>query len=114
MTTQPLSPASFHILLALAGGEQHGYAIMRDVRTATDDAVRLGPGTLYRVIESLLKAGLIQEFEREKRSPDDTRRRYYRLTPVGRRRLRAEAQRLANAVSLARTTGVLAAEGRRS
>lgn len=104
---RPLSPASFHILLALADGEQHGYAIMREVRAATDDLIRLGPGTLYRVIETLLDGGMINEIEREAGSYDDTRRRYYRLTPAGRRGLEAEAKRLANAVALARAKRVL-------
>lgn len=99
----PLTPAAFHILLALADGERHGYGIMRDVAAHTEGAVRLGPGTLYRSIKGLLAAGLIAEAdERPDPALDDERRRYYRLTARGRRAAGAEARRLDRLVGLAR------------
>ena len=83
----PLTPAAFQILLALAGGERHGYGIMQEVLALTGGAVRLGPGTLYGTIGRLLAAGLIAEVtERPDPALDDERRRYYRLTPAGRAR----------------------------
>ena len=102
----PLTSATFHILLALVDGEQHGYAIMRDVRQSTDGAVRLGPGTLYRAIQSLLGKALIEESLRRPAADEDQRRRYYRLTPFGRRVLAAEARRMALAVARARAKRV--------
>ena len=99
----PLTPAVFHILLALADGEKHGYAIMKEVESVTDGAVRMGPGTLYGSIKRMLKAGMIRESdERPDPELDDARRRYYELTGYGRRVLEAEAQRLAQAVRVAR------------
>jgi DNA-binding PadR family transcriptional regulator len=99
----PLTPATFHILLSLADEERHGYAIMQDVATATDGVIRLGPGTLYGAIKKLLSDGLIAESdERPDPSMDDTRRRYYRITPFGSRVASAEASRLAAVVKLAR------------
>ena len=103
----PLSPASFYILLALADGQQHGYAIMREVRTLTRDEVRLGPGTLYRVVSTLLSEALIEEVASARSSNDDSRRRYYRLTKFGQRVLSDEAHRLAAAVDIARTKRIL-------
>ena len=103
----PLSPAVFHILLALADEERHGYAVMRDIEARTDGLVKVGPGMLYGSIKWLLRDGFIEEAPRRARSQDDERRRYYRLTPVGRELLRAEAARLEAAVSLARTRRVL-------
>jgi DNA-binding PadR family transcriptional regulator len=98
----PLSPAVFYILLALAGGERHGYAIMREVAGSTGGQVRLGPGILYRSIKQMLGAGLIDEAgERPDPALDDERRRYYRLTAFGRRVAQAEAERLAGLVRLA-------------
>src|SRR3954462_15297300 len=100
----PLSPAVFHILLALADGERHGYAIMRDVSNDTNGALRLGPGTLYGCLNRMLAAGLVEESdERPDPELDDERRRYYRMTALGQRVVRAEAQRLAGAVVAART-----------
>jgi DNA-binding PadR family transcriptional regulator len=106
----PLPPAVFHILLALAAGERHGYGIMREVEALTAGRVRLGPGTLYRSIQRLLAAGLIAEAE-ERPDPalSDERRRYYRLTDRGRRLAAAEAQRLADLVRVARTRRLLPA-----
>ncbi len=104
----PLTPAVFNILLALADGEKHGYAIMREVEEATDGKVLMGPGTLYGSLDRMLKAGLIEEAEkRPEPSKDDERRRYYRLSQFGRRVLHAEAARLANSVRLARAKKIL-------
>lgn len=98
----PLQPAAFHILLALAAGERHGYALMSDVEELSDGALRIGPGTLYGSIKRLLARGLIEESEaRPDASLDDQRRRYYRLTAEGRAILSAEATRLARLVSVA-------------
>jgi DNA-binding PadR family transcriptional regulator len=107
-----LTPAAFHILLALAGGERHGYGIMQDVATLTEGQMRLGPGTLYRSIGRLLDDGLIAEAE-ERPDPalDDERRRYYRLTEQGRRAASAEAARLATLVRVAEARRLLAGPG---
>ena len=106
----PLTPAVFHILLALAGGERHGYGIMREVAESSNGQVRLGPGTLYRSIKQMLAAGLIEEAG-ELPDPvlDDERRRYYRLTSFGVRTAQAEAQRLARLVRLAEERRLLGA-----
>jgi DNA-binding PadR family transcriptional regulator len=101
----PLSPAVFHILLALADADRHGYAIMRDVEARTGGLVRVGPGMLYGSIKWLAEDRLIEEVP-SRREPDD-RRRSYRLTAAGRALLKAEAARLASAVALARTRRVL-------
>ena len=108
----PLTPAVFNILLALADGEKHGYGIMLEVEAATNGQVLMGPGTLYGSIKRMLAAGLIEESdERVDPEMDDPRRRsYYRLTDLGRRTLRMEAERLASQVRIARTKNVLAAE----
>jgi len=99
----PLTPAVFHILLALADGEKHGYAIMREVEETTDGRVKMGPGTLYGSLDRMLKAELIEELEnRPDPAKDDERRRYYRLSPFGRKLLQAEVTRLANSVRVAR------------
>jgi DNA-binding PadR family transcriptional regulator len=104
----PLTPAVLHILLALVGGERHGYGIMREVATGTDGAFRLGPGTLYRSIKQMLGLGLIVEGgERIDPALDDERRKYYRITERGRAAARLEAARLARTVQLARERGVL-------
>jgi DNA-binding PadR family transcriptional regulator len=95
----PLNPSEFEILLALADGEKHGYAIMQEVHARTEGRTRLGPGTLYGAIKRMLDGGLIEETE-ERADPtrDDQRRRYYRITDAGRRLAEAEAQRLAELV----------------
>jgi len=100
----PLTPAVFHILLVLADGERHGYAIMQEVKRDTDGRVHMGPGTLYGTIKRMIAAGFIEETE-ERPDPalDDERRRYYRLTPAGRQVATAEAIRLANVVDLAQS-----------
>ena len=103
----PLPPATFHILLALADGDRHGYAIMREVAERTSGALSLNPGTLYTTIRRLLDQGLIVEREeRPDPAQDDERRRYYGLTPFGRRVARAEAARLEALVALARDAGL--------
>jgi DNA-binding PadR family transcriptional regulator len=103
----PLTTASFHILLTLADGERHGYAIMQEVREDTGGKIRLGPGTLYRSLQALLDGELIEELARLINRDDDERRRYYRLTHLGRRVLTAESRRLADAVALARSKRIL-------
>jgi len=91
----PLKSQWFHILLALAGGEQHGYGIMQEVLDRTTGKVRLWPATLYGSIKRLIEAGLIEESDlRPAPELDDARRRYYRLTPLGSRVLNAECERL--------------------
>ena len=105
----PLTPPVFHILLALADAERHGYAIMRDVASQTNGGLQMGPGTLYGCLKRMLAAGLVEEAdERPDPEIDDERRRYYRMTRFGRESLRAEAQRLADAVAAAKTRRVLA------
>jgi len=102
----PLPPATFHILLALAAEDRHGYAIILDVAARTGGELRLSAGTLYRTIQRMLEQGLIVE-PRERPAPaeDDERRRYYRITPFGEAVARAEARRLAQLVKLARASG---------
>ncbi|MGE0362435.1 MAG: PadR family transcriptional regulator [Vicinamibacterales bacterium] len=90
----PLAPVWFEILLALAAGDQHGYAIMQEVARRSDGAVALHPGSLYRALARLLEDALIVELEARPAAGDDERRRYYRLTPLGRAVARAEAERL--------------------
>jgi DNA-binding PadR family transcriptional regulator len=122
----PLTPVVLHILLALAEGGfaeshdespgKHGYAVAQEVEHMTDGQIRMGPGTLYGSIQRMLTAGLIEEVARGKgaarsrggQSPDEERRRYYRLTPFGRRVLELELSRLARVVVVARTKQLLA------
>jgi DNA-binding PadR family transcriptional regulator len=107
----PLTAADFHILLCLADGEGHGYAIMREVSARTGGRTRLGPGTLYGAVKRLLADGLIAEAgERADSILDRERRRYYRLTPLGRRVAAAEAERLAELVRLASAKKLLPAD----
>ena len=104
----PLTPAVLHILLALADGEQHGYAIAQAVEELTSGTVRMGPGTLYGSIGRMVGNGLIEESARARsRGGDDPRRRFYRLTTLGRRVLESETDRLARVVALARAKNVL-------
>ena len=101
----PLPPATFHILMAVADHERHGYAIIQDVAERTG-GVRLSAGTLYRSLQRMLEQGVIEETgERPAPDEDDERRRYYRITPFGRAVARAEAERLAELVRLARASG---------
>lgn len=98
----PLTPAVFHILLALADAERHGYGIMQEIALRTDGKVRMGPGTLYGSIKRMLADGLIAESgERPDPALDDERRRYYRLTEFGLRVAQAEARRLSELVHVA-------------
>src|SRR3954465_5849267 len=104
----PLTPAVFHVLLALAGGERHGYGILQDVAAATDGAVTLRTGTLYTILKRLLEEAVIVESDhRPDADEDDERRRYYALTPLGREVAEAEARRLEQVVGLARARRVL-------
>jgi DNA-binding PadR family transcriptional regulator len=104
----PLTPAMFQILLALADGERHGYSIMQEVESSTEGKVRLGPGTLYGSVKRMLSDGLIAESgERPDAEFDDERRRYYKLTDLGRGVAVAEAMRLAQLVSVARAKKLL-------
>jgi len=104
----PLTPAVFHILVALADGEAHGYAIMQRVGEKSLGAVRLGAGTLYGAISRLLQDNLVEESE-ERPDPkmDDARRRYYRLTDFGTRVLAAETKRMSDLVRSARSTSAI-------
>ena len=102
----PLAPAMFHILMALADDDRHGYGIIQEVLSRTDGDVRLSPGTLYRSIQRMLDDDLIVEIsERPAPELDDERRRYYRITAFGRAVARAEANRLHELVRLARASG---------
>ena len=103
----PLQAATFHILLALADGDRHGYAIMQDVAERSGGALKLSAGTLYRSVQRMLEQGLIVE-PRRRPAPadDDERRRYYRITPLGDTVARAETDRLADLVRMARARGL--------
>jgi DNA-binding PadR family transcriptional regulator len=104
----PLSPAEFHILIALADRDRHGYSILQDVAARTEGKVQLSAGTLYSSIRRMLEHGLIEEL---RESPDpsstDERRRYYRVTRFGRRVAAAEAERLSALLQQARATGLV-------
>ena len=102
----PLPSATFHILLAVAEGDRHGYGIIQDVDRRTAGELRLSAGTLYRSIQRMLEQGLIVE-TRERPAPedDDERRRYYRITPFGTTVAKAEARRLTQLVRMARAAG---------
>jgi len=101
---QPLTPVVFHVLLALAAGARHGYAIMKDVEGHTDGALKIGAGTLYGTLQRLTEAGWVAESEPSiaAASLRDERRRFYRLTPEGRKALGAEVSRLEELIELAR------------
>ena len=107
----PLTPAVFNILLSLADGEKHGYGIMLEVEANTNGQVIMGPGTLYGSIKRMLKADLIEESdERADPEMDDQRRKYYKLTNLGRRVLGMEAERLASQVMIAKAKNILATD----
>jgi len=106
----PLSPQAFHILVALADRDQHGYGIMLDVAERTSGKLRLSAGTLYGSVKRLLEQGLIvelRESQRPDKSRDDDRRRYYRLTPRGRKAAKAEVRRMAELLEQARAHGLV-------
>ena len=104
----PLTPAVFAILLGLAEGDKHGYAIMKDARTPRGGGVSMGPGTLYGTLDRLMRDGLVQESGLS----DDERRRYYRLTRDGRKVLATELERLDAAIKSARSLGLIPTRGR--
>lgn len=104
----PLPSAAFQILLSLAEDDLHGYAIMRQVAKQTEGRMRLGPGTLYSSIQSLLEARFIEEVDqREDARLGNERRRYYRLSSAGRKLARSEAERLADLLRVARAKKIL-------
>lgn len=103
----PLPQSAFHILLALADGERHGYSITKEVAESTNGSIRLGSGTLYRQLRQMCTDGWIVEIERDE--DDAMGRRYYKLTPWGRRIAQAEAGRLQDLVTLARSRRLLPA-----
>jgi DNA-binding PadR family transcriptional regulator len=100
----PLPPVTFHILVALSGGDLHGYAIIQEVAARTEGELKIQAGTLYRSIQRMLEQGLVAE-TRAAADDDDERRRYYRITPFGRSVAQAEAKRLTQMVKLARACG---------
>jgi DNA-binding PadR family transcriptional regulator len=101
----PLPAAAFQIMLALADSDLHGYAIMREVEEQTGGRLRLGPGTLYGSIQALLEGKLIEEVDRP--GEIEERRRYYRLTVAGRKRVRSEAEKMADVLRVARARKIL-------
>jgi DNA-binding PadR family transcriptional regulator len=103
----PLPSAAFQILLSLADEDLHGYGIMRQVEQQTNGRMRLGPGTLYSSIQALLEEGLIEEVDRKGPTVEDDRRRFYRLAAAGRKLARAEAERLADLLRVARAKKIL-------
>lgn len=104
----PLTPVAFEILLSVAGGERHGYAIMQDIEASTRGKVRLNPGTLYRAVGRLVNAGLLEELaERPAPDLDDARRRYYAATTLGLQVAKAEARRLEAQIAAARAKKLL-------
>jgi DNA-binding PadR family transcriptional regulator len=107
-TREPLTPAMFHVLLALAGDDLHGYAILKEVELRTRGKVKLSTGTLYGIIKRLLADGLIVERRsRPAEADDDERRRYYRMTQQGREAAAAEAERMDEVLSIARARNLL-------
>jgi DNA-binding PadR family transcriptional regulator len=107
----PLSSQVFHVLLALADGEKHGYVISKEIARRTGNEVRLSAGTLYGIIKRLLDDGLIEESaDRPDFSLDDQRRRYYRLTKLGHAVAEAEAERMERVIAMARAKRVLGPE----
>jgi DNA-binding PadR family transcriptional regulator len=98
----PLSPAALHILLSLAGEDRHGYGIMQEVARQSDGQYKIGPGTLYDNLQKLMNQGVVQEAAAKRAAGDDPRRRYYRLSPLGRDILGAEVERLEGVVREAR------------
>ena len=107
-TTKPLAGTTFYVLLALADRQRYGLDIVREIAKRTRGEVQLGPGTLYNAIKKMLGEGLIAEAQSEAGPNDDPRRKYYRITPEGRRRLADETARLESLVSAARAKGATA------
>lgn len=107
----PLTPAMFHVLLALADEDKHGYAILKEVAEQTNDEVQLSTGTLYGIIKRLLETGMIKEVRKPAAKNDDPRRRYYRLTETGRQVTVAEAKRLEKLLLRARTKRLIRSFG---
>lgn len=108
----PLTPAVFHVLLALSDGARHGYAIMKEVEALTDGQMVMGPGTLYGTIKRMVHAGLLKETEAPPGEDlDDRPRRFYQLTEHGRRLLAAEAARLEQLVRVAQARQILQGAG---
>lgn len=105
-TLLPLPPATFHILLSVATGDRHGYAIIQEVADATNGELRLSAGTLYRSIARMVEQGLISEVAKRRTPHEDERRRYYRITSFGTTVARAEAARLSQLLRLARASGL--------
>jgi DNA-binding PadR family transcriptional regulator len=101
----PLPPATLHILIALTGGERHGYAVIQDVEARTGGELRLSAGTLYRSVARMLQQGLIAEVTRRRTREDDERRRSYRITALGTAVARAEVRRLSQIVTMAVARG---------
>ena len=111
-TQLPLTPAVLNILLVLAEGERHGYAIARSVEEVSGGEVRMGPGTLYGSIQRMLRASLIEESSgRRRAAEDDERRRYYRITAFGRRALELELQRLGRLLRVAQDKRLVRGSG---
>jgi len=107
-SSRPLKPAAFLMLLCLADGEHHGYALKKAVRRRSGGRIDPGPATLYRTLDGLVRDGLIEESDRRPAPElDDERRRYFRITAAGRRLARAEAEHLAQLVGEARTARLL-------
>lgn len=106
----PLTPAVFHLLLALSDADRHGYGIAKEVAERTSGRVRLGPGTIYGTLNRMRESGLVEERESDAASdqPADDRRRYYRITALGRAVARAEASRLVELVDIARDKALIA------
>lgn len=103
----PLTPVAFDILLSLLEGDAHGYAIMRGVQERTGGATNLHAGTLYRALSRLVDASLIEELDEPPEEDSDERRRYYRVTGLGRKVASAEARRLESQLGAARAHGLL-------
>jgi DNA-binding PadR family transcriptional regulator len=104
----PLTPALFHVLLALADGEKHGYAVLKEVARRTDGRVTFSPGTLYAILRRFVADGIVVESEeRPDPSLDDERRRYYALTDFGRAVAHAEARRMETALGMARAKSLI-------
>jgi DNA-binding PadR family transcriptional regulator len=103
----PLRPVEFHILLALGDGERHGYGILQEALRTSGGVLLLEPGTLYRALRRMRREGLVAETEGRRGATDDERRRYYRLTALGRRVAAAEGERMAGLLLAARARGLL-------